>query len=231
MVLFTVVVWPRPRNLFLYCLLAKPDFIILESCWWLKIFSFLFLSIFLLDLLYYIVIFKVLFCDLILYLLETSLPNTESRLFNYQIRVLLFLSNHFSRYVIIYQIVCARRGVQVYLNYAPSSSCWLEYRVRCLLIDDEMRIVCPWTRLVICEELLFFASGPSRTELSSVTSLDFIDQFILHSISWFISSRSRNNFRNLNINKTWESCLVFVKFYSFSPKLSRLYLLVILSWS
>jgi hypothetical protein len=78
--------------------------------------------------------------------------------------------------------------------------------------------------------LRLFSSCLSRTKLSSISSLNFVYQFILHCISRLICARSRlNSF--FYVHESWKSFVVCLLFYCFTFKLSWNYFLMILTWS
>ena len=88
------------------------------------------------------------------------------------------------------------------------------------------RIIWSWSWLFIY--LWLFASSLCWTKLSSISSLNFINQFILHSISRFISPWTWNNFI-ININQSRKSIIIIIFFDGFTFKYSRLYLFKILT--
>lgn len=93
-----------------------------------------------------------------------------------------------------------------------------------------MRIIWARARLLACHVVLVFASCLRRSELSPVTSLNFIDQLVLHSVPRLVRTWAWNYFSHFHINQSWESSLLlFVLFYCFGLEYSWLNLLIVLS--
>lgn len=78
--------------------------------------------------------------------------------------------------------------------------------------------------------LCLFSSCLSWTKLSSISSLNFVYQFILHCISGLVRTWSwLNSF--FHVHKTWKSLIICLLFYCFTLKLSWSYILMILTRS
>jgi hypothetical protein len=95
-----------------------------------------------------------------------------------------------------------------------------------LLVYYLFRIIRSWTWLFIY--LWLFTSSLSGSKLSSISSLNLINQFVLHRIPWFVCTWTRNNFIII-INQARESIIIIIFFYCFTFKYSRLYLFIILT--
>lgn len=61
----------------------------------------------------------------------------------------------------------------------------------------------PWKLFIFW----FFRANFSRTKLTTIPSLDLIDQLVLHRISWLVCPRSRL-FNFLDIHELWESAFI-----------------------
>lgn len=67
--------------------------------------------------------------------------------------------------------------------------------------------------------------------MTSVTSLNFIYQLVLHCVSRLVCTWSWNELSYFCIKQPWESVIFFVRLYCLWSKFSRLNFLVILSWT
>lgn len=123
------------------------------------------------------------------------------------------------------------RRITVGINNSFSLGYWFKYRMRVLLINNLLRIIRSRSGLISRQEVLIFASGLRRPKLSSVTSLDFVNQLVLHGVPRFVGAWSWDEFWYFGVDKAWEPVVVFVGFHGFWSELSRLDVLVILPWA
>lgn len=200
MILLSIVIRSWTRNLLSEYFIVESCLIVLECSWGLLIPPFLLLFVFLLNLFYDIIIFKIFFLYFSGHLFESLLSNTKSWLFNYKIWILLFLFNYFSSYVVVYQTVWSRRRIRIRLSDSFSISTGFKYGVLWFLIDDEFWIITSRSWLISWNNVLVFASCLSWSELPSVSPLYFVDKLVLHSISRFVITWTWDKFRCFTIN-------------------------------
>lgn len=117
-------------------------------------------------------------------LLETSLSYSKPGLLNDKIRIFLLLFYYSGRYVVVDDIVASNCWALPF--FVNELSLYLRFKCGWYLFFtvNELWVIRTWRWPFVL--LLIFASNLSWSELSSVSSLYFIDQFVLHCISRFI---------------------------------------------
>ena len=128
-------------------------------------------------------------------------------------------------------IVCWWRWVVVDFDYSFSVGGGFKDRVWWFLVNNFLGIVGAWPWFIVCQQVLIFASCLCWTELSSVSSLNLINQLILHGVPWLISAWPWNNLGFLFIHQTRESLVFFRRLYCLGLEFLDLNLLIILSRS
>jgi hypothetical protein len=123
-------------------------------------------------------------------ILEPHLAHPETWLLDYQVRVFLFFFYYTSSYVVVNDVVTTHRRHRSLIICKLSLNFRFESRSHFLLSSCVLRIVGPWSRPFVF--LRVFAPDFCGTELSSITSLNFIDEFVFHSISGLVGTRTRN---------------------------------------
>lgn len=176
----------------------------------------------------YIIIFKLLFS--LRGFFKSPLPYSKARLLNYQIRVVLLLFNYSCRNIVLINIINSR-GRYIVVVFNSSSFCGrFEYWMRLPFLLIWYWIIFSWARVLLFFRL--FRSYLGWSELSSISSLNFINQFVLHSISRLVISWAwLINF--LFVNKLREAICIFWRHFLFVS--SNFFLIIkfriIRSWS
>lgn len=201
-IIFSIIICPRAGNIFLD--IWNTWFTAFKCSWGFKLFEFLFLLIFFLYFFNYVIIFKFLFpfwC-----ILKPSFTYSKAWFFNYQIWIIFLLFNNPCRNVILVGIIHSwSRSICIVLY--SFSFCWgFENKMRLFFLLIWPRVIFSWAWIF----LLFWLFRPnfSWSKLSSISSLNLIDQFIFHRISRFIIPRPWL-FNSFTVDEFWESICIF----------------------
>ncbi len=151
-----------------------------------------------------IIVIVILFC--LHCLPEPLLTHAKSRFLYYQIRILLLLFYHSRGYVVVDYVVTTHRRGWFLIVYQFTLYLWFKSSTYLLLVWQNLRIVWSWPWLLVL--LLLPASHLGWSELTSVSSLDFIYQLVLHCISWLIWPWPRH-YLSILINQRRTSVLFF----------------------